>query len=131
MTGSMYDTFIAITALYHDLNFFNSEPKTTGRHNQNKTASLNLIKYFHKKASCRELLPIIPLQIFEMDIVTIIATEKIFLDDTWHDLFSNAIGEIQKIIVSQMDIESEDYKKLLKEFPVLKKYTPSTELSYT
>lgn len=130
-TTKISDVFIAITALYHDLNFFNTEPKTTGRYNQNLRVSLNLIKYFHKKASCKELLPIILLQIYEMDIVTIIATGKILKDETWRDIFSNAVKEIQSILLSKIPIESKEYQTLLKEIPGIAKYTPQTEPTYT
>jgi len=66
-----------------------------------------------------------------MNILTIIATEKIFLDNTWHDQFSKTIGEIQRIIVSRMNVESEDYQNLLNEFPNLKKHTPLIEHTFT
>lgn len=126
MTTTISDVFRSITILYGDLIIFPTEPKTNARNSQIQSTSLNFIQYLHKKSLCKELLPILILQKYEIEIVTVIATGKLLMDNnnTGINLLSNSVKQIQSILLNLIPLESEEYQKLLVDIPDLKKFTP-------
>jgi len=118
------EVFHAITRLFSDLTIFPTKPGTNERNFQNLIASENLIKYLHKKSLCKELLSIPPLEIPEMNILSIIATGKLLSDNIGLSSLSNSVKQIQIILLSLIPPESKEYQKLLVEIPDLKRFIP-------
>jgi len=126
------DAFHAIRFLYIHLTALKTEPNTNERNDQNIHAGFDFVRYQYQKSLCPELLPITSLQLHERMIGMVIATGQLHLtDNKGLDRIANSIKEIQSTLLDMIPVESEEYKKLLKEIPDIRKYTPSTEPTYT
>jgi len=124
LQNTFSDVFQSITLVNQDLSHKTDE-KSQARYDLTRSASQHLVSYlYHKSKYVKELNSInLRLSIYETKLYQALGSRLSATDESIK-IVSYTVGEIQKLLLEVLPPESENWKFLIKTFPVLNKYRP-------
>ncbi len=123
--NTLADVFQTITLVNHDLSHKTDE-NSQARYDFTRSASQHLVSYLHQKSKyVQELNSINPrLSIYETQLYQALGSSLSTSDESIK-IVSDAVGEIQKLLLEVFPPESKNWKFLVRAFPNLNKYRPN------
>lgn len=117
------DALRAMVLFYDNVDKFSMDQKYDTRSLQNFMIIFTFIQFLYRKSLCNVIFPT-SLKEYEANILKIIARGEIFMDNHMKVDLANNVKEIEIILLNLIPPESEEYKKLLRDIPDVKKFMP-------